>query len=282
MFSKKRLKVEVQMLEGEFSPNVSKLTFENLPIEVSINVVDMKSGGSAKIRIYGASKSHMAWMETIKWKVVPSTPKKAVRVFADDGDGYKLIFEGNITDALPRYENAPDVYIDINAHKGAYQNVREVPPFSRKGEVPTYQVFRDIAAQYEVGFVNHGVETSCKNPYFDEHGLCNRLTAAAKAYDVYVIQEDYVVHIYPQKTGVAKKWEFTKNSYIGYPTITDTGIKINFDTVYAIGLRDYFTISDSEVSAANENWKIIKYNYNLSTKIDGKWFMTIEGQKVAL
>lgn len=281
MFSKKRLKVEVQMISGEFSPGINRLTFENMPIEAIINVVTLPSGGNAKIKIYGASKAHMDMMTTIKWKE-PFITQKAIMVYADDGDGYKLIFEGNITDALPRYESAPEVYIEIEAVKGAYHNIREVPPFSRKGEVPTYQVFRDIAAQYEVGFVNHGVLTSCKDPYFDEHGLSNRLNSAAKSYNVYVILENNSVEIYPQYIGLSKKWNFTKKSYIGYPSITGTGIKINLDTVYSVGLRDYFTISGSEVTAANENWKIIKYNYNLSTKIGGKWFMTIEGVRVEL
>lgn len=281
MFSKKRIKVEMQMINGEFSPNVSKLTFENMPIEVSINVVTLPGGGNAKIKIYGVSKTHMHMMTTIKWKE-PFITQKAVLVYADDGDGYKLIFEGNVTDALPRYESAPEVYIEISAMKGAYHNVREVPPFSRKGEVPTYQVFRDIAADYEVGFINHGVVTSCKDPYFDQAGLANRLTAASKAYDVYVVYENNIVEIYPRYLGVSKLWDFTKNSYIGYPSITGTGIKINLDTIYAVGLRDYFKITDSEVIAANDNWKIIKYNYNLSTKIGGKWFMSIEGTRVIL
>lgn len=281
MFSKKRLKVEVQLLEGEFSPSVNRLTFENLPIEASINVVELPSGGSAKVKIYGASKSHMEMITTIKWKQAFIT-QKAIMIYADDGDGYKLIFEGNITSAFPRYENAPDVYIEIDAVKGAYHNIREVPPFSRKGEVPTWQVFRDIAAQYEVNFFNHGVLTSCKDPYFDQNGLSNRLKAASKAYDVYVVYENNIVEIYPKYTGLSKKWNFTSQSYIGYPTLTTVGIKINLDVVYPVGLRDYFSIDDSEVKAANDSWKIIKYNYSLSTKIGGKWFMTIEGERVVL
>ena len=281
MFSKKRLKVEVQLLEGEFSPSVNRLTFENLPIEASINVVELPSGGSAKVKIYGASKSHMDMITPIKWKQAFIT-QKAIMIYADDGDGYKLIFEGNITSAFPRYENAPDVYIEIDAVKGAYHNIREVPPFSRKGEVPTWQVFRDIAAQYKVNFLDHGVLTSCKDPYFDQNGLSNRLKAASKAYDVYVVLENNIVEIYPKYGGLAKKWNFTKQSYIGYPTLTDVGLKINLDVVYPVGLRDYFAIDGSEVKAANDSWKIIKYNYSLSTKIGGKWFMTIEGERVVL
>ena len=282
MFSNKKIKVEVQLVEGkEFSPNVNTLIFENLPIEVNLNVVTLPSGGSAKVKIYGVSKDHLDMITTIKWRK-PFITQKAIMIYADDGDGYKLLFEGNIVDALPRYESVPDVYIEISAIMGAYHNIREVPPFSRKGEVPTSDVFRDICADYGVGFMNHGVETMCKNPYFDQNGLSNRLTAASKAYNVYVIYNNNFVEIYPQYTGEAKKWNFTTQSYIGYPQITSTGIKINLDTVYAVGLRDYFNIKGSEVEPANGDWKIIKYGYSISTKIGGKWFMTIEGVRVLL
>lgn len=282
MYSKKGIRVEVQLLGGkEFLPGKNRLIFENLPIEVKIDVVTLPSGGKAKIKIYGVSKEHLDMMTTIKWKE-PFITQKAVMVYANDGDGYKLLFEGNIMDALPRYESAPDVYIEIDSIMGAYHNIEEVPPFSYKGKVPTYQVFRDMAAAYGVGFENYGVNTSCVDPYFDQNGLSNRLNAASKAYNVYVVYKNNMVEIYPQYSGVAKKWDFSKQNYIGYPQVTGIGIKINLDTIYAVGLRDYFSIKGSEVSVANDSWKIIKYTYSLSTKIGGKWYMTIDGERVTL
>ena len=44
----------VQMVDGKsFLSNVNTLTFENLPVDVSINVVTLPSGGKAKVKIYG-------------------------------------------------------------------------------------------------------------------------------------------------------------------------------------------------------------------------------------
>lgn len=281
MFSKKRIKVEIQMVGGEFSPNVNTLTFENLPIEANISVVTLPSGGNAKVKIYGVSKDHMRMMTTIKWKK-PFITQKAIMIYADDGEGYKLLFEGNIMDALPRYESAPDVFIEITATMGAYHNIMEVPPFHCSDGVPTSDVFRDMCAAYGVNFINHGVTGNVKAQHFEQNGLANRLRAASKAFNVYVIYNNNSVEIYPEYSGVAKKWNFTKQSYVGYPTITETGIKIKLDTIYSVGLRDYFTINGSEVEPANGSWKIIKYSYNLSTKIGGKWFMQIDGVRVEL
>jgi len=284
MFSKKKIKVVIQMVDKKvkfFAPNVNTLTFEDLPIDVNINVTTLPSGGSAKIKIYGVSKERMEMITTIKWKK-PFITEKAVYVYADDGEGYKLLFEGNIMDALPRYESAPDVYIDITANMGAYHNLVEVPPFHCSDGVPTESVFRDICAQYGVNLINHGVTGNVSAQFFGENGLANRLRAASKAFNVYVIYRNNTVEIYPRYTGTANRWDFTKESYIGYPQITEVGIKINLDVVNAVGLRDYFTIKGSEVSAANDSWKIIKYGYSLSTKIGGKWFMTIYGERVTL
>ena len=281
MFSKKRIKVEVQLMSGKtFISGNNALVFENLPVEVDINITKQPSGGNAKIRIYGASKEYMRQVTTIKWRGDNWAVEKAVFVYADDGDGYRQIFNGNITDAYPHYESSPDVYIEIDALMGAYQNIREVPPFSRKGEVPTSQVFRDICADYGIMCVNAGVFTVCKNPYFDQHGLSNRLVAAAKAYNVNPVMLGNRVILYP-KNGLGIKWEFTKQSYIGYPAITATGLKLNLDTIYAVGLEDFFSVSGSEVEPAIGNWKIYKFGYSLSTKIGGKWFMSVEGGRIA-
>lgn len=283
MFSQKRIKVVIELVDKNkllFLPNTNSLIFEDLPIEANISVCSLPSGASAKIKIYGASKEHTDMITTIKWKE-GFIAEKAIYVYADDGEGYKLLFEGNITSAFPRYENAPNVYIDIEAVMGAYHNIREVPPFSRKGEVPTSQVFRDICADYGVTCINVDVFTSCKDPYFGQHGLANRLVAAAKAYNVYLVNYNNRVEIYSQR-GFGKRWKFTKDKYIGYPSLTNVGVKLNFDTIYDVGLYDVFSIRDSEVTVANDNWKIIKYMYSLSTKIGGKWFMTINGTRAIL
>lgn len=41
-----------------------------------------------------------------------------------------------------------------------------------------------------------------------------------------------------------------------------------------------FTITGSNVSPANSKWKAVKVSYNLSTKIGGKWLMSVDGTRV--
>lgn len=292
MFSKKRLKVVIQLIEEnavlfnrEDGTPSNNLTFEDMPIDVKIDITALPSGGNANVKIYGVSKEYMQAITTIRWRQA-FIPQKAIYIYADDGEGYKQIFEGNIMQAMPRYDSVPNTYIEINATMGAYHNIEEVPPFYYIGEASTSDVFRDICAAYNVECVNHEVTGMVKNPYFDEEGLSNRLTAASRAYNVYVVLKNNVVHIYPSDTGVSARWTFQPIDWIGYPQITETGLQISLDAVYPVDLRDYFQCLGSEVDVANKDfyfdtsWKIVKFSYSLSTKIGGKWFMTIDGVRV--
>lgn len=281
MFSQKKLRVVVQRIDGVFFPGINTLEFKDLPIEVDLNLVTLPAGISGKIKIYGISKKHMDAITTIKWKQA-FIAQKAVRVYADDGDGEDLLFEGNIMSAVPNYNSAPDVCISIDACAGAYRNLLTVSPSSFQGQVSAHQVFQSICNQYGVGFMNYGViGKMASNPTFNQNGLANRINAAAKMFDVYVVMENNVVKIYPNNGYSASNWKLTKQNYIGYPTFNSIGVDVKMDRLYyAMSLADFFTIDGSDVTAANDTWKIIKISYKLSTKIGGQWYMTVSGVRV--
>ena len=285
MFSKKTLRVVIQNMEGEFSPGVSSIEFKDLPIEAKITKTELPAGIQATVHIYGASKKHMDEITTIQW-ITGFVVQKAILVYADDGEGEKLLFQGNIMNAQPDYGSAPDVKITINACAGAYYNLKsDVPPSSLEGEVPVHLIFQKICNDYGIKTIrNHGVVgKTCKNPRVEGFGMSNRLFAASKAYDVYVIINNASVDIYPNGKGViGTNWEFTPNTYRGYPTFTQTGIALRLDTLYDVNLMDYFTIKNSQVTPANDRWHVIRVSYNVSTKIGGKWFMAIEGVRVGV
>lgn len=285
MFSKKTIRVEVQRISGEFYPGVSTLEFKDLPIEVDLNLVTLPSGISGRIKIYGVSKEHMRAITTLKWKQV-FIDQKAVRVYVNDGDGEHLLFEGNIMSAVPDYNSAPDVCISIDACAGAYYNLKsDVSPSIVHKDAPTHLIFEKICKDFGVGFKNHGVDGSVsREQVFDQIGLSNRINAAARALNVYVVIENNTVHIYPNGDSYeANNWIFTKENYVGYPSFNVCGIEIKLDRlVKSISLADFFTIKDSEITAANDKWKILKIKYKLSTKIGGKWLCMISGLRVGV
>ena len=281
MFSKKSLKVVIQNIEGEFYPGVSELTFRDLPIEVDLNYCELPSGISGKIKIYGVSKQHMAQITTIKWKT-GFINQKAVRVYANDGGGERLLFVGNITFAVPDYSKAPDVCISIDACAGAYYNVKSVSPSRIEGKASARQVFRRICDDYGVLLdMDFDTEQRELNPRYNQSGFLNRINAAAKTFDLYVLPKNNSVSVFPRNGYSATEWKFDKSYYVGYPSFNLAGIEIKLDKiVFPMSLADFFFIPDSEISVANDHWKIIKINYKLSTKIGGKWLCTVSGVRV--
>lgn len=285
MFSEKKIRVEVQKISGSFTPFSGVYNFVDLPIEVKINKVKLPAGYTATINIYGVSKQTMDSMTLITWQV-GLIDQIAVRVFANDGDGEHLLFEGQIMSALPNYSNAPDVCISINACAGAFYNlVTDVPPSSDENgkEVPVRQVFEDICNQYGVNLDNRGVEGTCRYPRIEGDGLLSRITAASKAYNVTAIIENGTVIIFPKGSTLYKsqEWYWTSQDYIGYPSFNITGIDLKLDrAIYNLQLWDFFTLRGSIIPAANDRWAIIKITYNISTKIGGKWEMSVSGIRV--
>lgn len=288
MYSKKTLRVEVQKISGNLTPFSGTYNFVNLPVEVKINKVKLPAGYSAIINIYGLSKQKLDSITTIAWKT-GFIDQIAVRVFANDGNGEHLLFEGNVMSAIPNYSSAPDVCISITACAGAFYNLMtDVPPSSIKEgeEVPVRQVFEEICKQYGVVLDDRGVEGSCTFPRIDGNGLAERISRAAKAYNVNFYIDNNSVTIYPKDSYDYKAKNnlvWTKNDYIGYPSFNNTGIDLKLDRIlFSLQLGDFFTIKGSEVSAANDKWFVVKVSYDLSTKIGGKWEMNVSGVRVGI
>lgn len=278
MFNQKKLKIQIsEPVLGGLERVIWELT--DYPVDAVINKTVWISY-DAHIKIYGVSKETMESILTYSWKML-FIKRRGIKIFADEGDGERLIYVGQINNAVPVYEQ-PNVYIDIRASAGTFQNTMgDIPPSSIKGDVPVPDVFAKIAADYGMGFKNNDVPRNivCKNPYFDQFGLTNRLAEARRAYNVDAQIYFDRVEIYPKGNAgrYGRIWYVSNKDYIGYPSFTDTGILLNFDSIFEVELFDTLDVSDSEISEANNRWRVQRVSYNLSTKIGGKWFMQING-----
>ena len=194
MFKQKKLKVQIVEYD---KLNNAIVTWEwtDYPMEVTINKVIIFAM-DAHVKIYGLSKESMDAITVYQWKNLIIENKRDIYIFADDGNGERLIYAGQINVAKPVYEQ-PDVYIDILASAGTFQNTMgEIPPSSLKGKVSVPEIFDKIAKDYGMEIENKGVSDGekYKNPYFDQNGLKNRLTAASNAYGVdFIIKSDSIV-----------------------------------------------------------------------------------------
>lgn len=280
MFNQKKLKVQIVEYNG-LNQEVITWEWTDYPMDIVINKV-ITVAMDAHVKIYGLSKESMEQITVYQWKNLIIENKRDIYIFADDGYGEREIYSGTINVAKPVYEQ-PNIYIDIRASAGTFQNTMgEIPPSSIKGEVSVPDIFEKIAKDYGLSILNKNEVIDgqkYKNPYFSENGLRNRLKAAADAYNYdFVIKPDGV-EIFPlsNKFYYVRHWDVSKEDYIGYPTFTDVGISLMFDEVFDVELDDKITVHDSGIETANDTWNVNQITYNLSTKIGGKWFMQVNG-----
>lgn len=274
-FSKKSIRVVVQRETGEFREGVNTIDFRGLPVELSMNYAGVFS--TAKIKIYGLSKQHIDEITRLPI-IMPIVSLLYVKVFIDEGFGEEELFIGAIKDASPNFSQAPDVFIEISCYAGTFSNsLGNIPPTSVDGDVPAPILFGKICEDYGVKLVNHDVKKICTgSPRYAQVGLMNRLKAASEDYDILTEVYNEEIHIWENSH---KVWNITKDDYIGYPTFTQTGISVVLDKAIRIRISDSFIISGSEIEAANGRWHVNTVQYNLSTKIGGKWLLTIKGYR---
>lgn len=280
MFSQKKLKVQI-VEKDKLNNSVVTWEWTDYPMDVVINKV-ITFGMNAHVKIYGLSKESMESITLCQWKNLVLENQRDIYIFADDGNGEREIYSGAIIVAKPVYEQ-PNVYIDIQASAGTFQNTMgEIPPSSLEGEVSVPDIFEKIAKDYGLPLLNKSDSfggEKYKDPYFDQNGLRNRLQAAANAYNYdFVILSDGI-EIYPLKSDefLIKTWEISKEDYVGYPSFTDVGISLVFDEIFDFQINEKIKVYGSDIEVANDVWTINQIVYNLSTKIGGKWFMQVNG-----
>lgn len=285
MFSEKRIKVIVDLMEtiGNVLSVSSSLTFDDFRVDLSIRKVFSPVGPTANIKIYGVSKEHMNTITTISLRDTITIPNKRVSVWVDSGNGYVLLFEGCIVEAIPVYQSVPDCYIQIESSVAAYENAMSPPPNSFPvSTAATSSICRAICASYGVAcYTDPALELDIvPTKTFGEQGLSARMAAACQAYNLSAIRTGtrYDVYKKNQVSILKNVWNFTPSNIYGYPSFANKLIKIQTDDFADIEVLDYFRISNSEIPFANGLWYIVMMQYRLQSRTpDGKWEATLFG-----
>ena len=285
MFSEKKVKVEVilydyKALNGETVTNFKSgkvLTFENYRVNCKILKVPSSAGYTASLDIYGVSKNHLEQMTMIAWingEIVP----RGVKIYADDGNGYQILFEGGIMEAVPVYKEVPEVAIHIESSMLVYPNLMKAPPISLSNGTSIPVFCQQLCSAYGVACdVDESASYSWSGGThtFNQDNLGDRLDALKD------IGLDYVfgagVYVFAKGASTTKKWFFTPAHYVGYPTFETFGICIETaDVTSKINCGDIINIKGSDVTVACGDWQVCKIEYNLQPrKPNGEWSMKI-------
>lgn len=293
MFSEKKLRVEITLYE--YSMNAKKemvidfatgktLVFDDYAIDCKIKKVPSTCGYTASLDIFGISQESIGQITTIAWIDGMIRPRQ-IRIYADDGDGYSLLFEGGIMEAVPNYTKAPDISIHIESSMLVYPNLESVPPISLERGTSIFSFCLRMFAPYSMTCIPSPLLMTKfwtgGTKVFAQNSIGQRLLELSRVANLEYFFTTSGVRIVPKGTDIQKTFDFTPNDYVGYPTFENFGIVISLDWLNDINCGDKFKITGSVVDYANSTWVVNTIDYHLqSRKPNGAWQIKVHGTRI--
>lgn len=212
-----------------------------------------------------------------------------IEASSDGGQSWSAVFAGVIVQSGPDYNDAPDVYLNVQAQTGFFEAIAPAVPTSFPGATDVGQMVSVIAAKMGVPFVNNGVSQILPGGGYFSGSLLNQLQRICKAAHIAYVQDG------AQSTITITPWgsprtisPFTltpQSGLVGYPKVRGDGF-IEVRSLYnpAFLLLGIITISGSDTvvgtnvpttynSRADGNWQIGTMTHSLeSQKPGGAWF----------
>lgn len=275
MFTQKKIKLNIQLQNGKFGGNTNTVTIEDLPIQVSVKRAGLPAMDEAKITILGLSRELMDSLTFLSYRNLLVNANK-IDIYAGDNTGLDLVFSGEITSAIPNFQSAPSVSMELEAITGYSSIVKAEPPFSVKGSIPVSNLCEQIAKQAGFTFVNKGVNKIANNVHL-KGGAITKLRSLQKDYGIGMTIENNVVTIYPQnQKGNLVLTVSNDNGLIGYPSFTQDGIKVKFEFAPQVSIGTVIKV-DSVVPKASGEWSVFSLSHNISANIpNGAWETEID------
>ncbi len=264
-------------------------TIENHRVSVDIYAYGGETQGKAAVKIYGMSSTLMSVLTAIGPVLYALRAKNTIKILAgDDPNNLTLIYAGVIMSAYADYNNAPDVYLDIDARSAAVESIQQSIPFNASGKVTVDNIMKTLATRMGWDYLNLDVgpefflvDPVCDGSYWfqvqkfadaakDATGLgIDAIQDCRSAKSVLKIKKQ--LSVFPSASMVVSP----QTNMIGYPVYSQsyTYIKSLFLPDALTGSK--LTVQGSFIQAANRDWNIITVVHELESILpNGKWQTT--------
>lgn len=287
-FTEKRLKAVITLADDSCtvfdSSGNNTLTIETLRMTATTLICN-RQASQLDLKIYGMRARDMDAL-TSAWIDSNAIRDNRVELYADNGDGYKLVFKGTIIEAQPLYRMVPDVPFQILGMISYFNTIEVAQPISYKGSVKINTVGQDLAQKMGLSFDSFGTDgITLNNP-------CYSGTVFDQLRDICY---DAKVDFYFQGTSlvfapIEKPFSNTPtvvlspdSGLIGYPEYSRRGLVVTalYDPAYLCGSA--IEIQNSAVKGTNGRWYPFSAEFSLSANMPrGPWHAVLQCNKAGI
>lgn len=272
------------IIVGTGAGNLISAEPDSLRIAANISKVVAPSTAYAIIRVHGLTLDHINQFTAAGTQWGASLKNFVMLEAGDNLTGMTVVFNGNVQEAYPDFNNQPDVAFVIIAHAGAGLKLTSVQPTSIQGSADSKTVFQQIAQKAGVQLEDSGVKGKLDNPYFPGT-VWNQAIQAGKALEAAVYYDDLldVIAVWPRKNERADTGDrfvvSADTGMIGYPMFQQMNVifRCLFDPQVKYGQK---VVARTQFTAANGEWFVYQLDYVLSSETpDGPWEMVLHCSK---
>lgn len=278
-FTKKIIKVEIELVKKSFQSGKKQLTVEGLPIKVTVEKGGLPSFNTAKIEIQGLSLDRMMALSSLAIESMTANERHKVDIYAGDSEeALSLIFSGDVKSAIPDFSNAPDIVMRMDCFSAYFDALTPQEPLAVKGESRVADIIGSLVRSEGYTFYNAGVTASVKD-FYVSGDMRTKVSKLANAVGAKVCFDDKEVMLAP--IGQPFRTAFTKvnkeTGMIGYPTVDDTTVSVSCFFNPSILFGSLVQI-ESVVPRASGKFQVTKVVHSLSANNPdgGDWFTNFE------
>lgn len=264
-----------------FAEGGNTLKLSDLRVSAKIIKAGGVTLGSAELRIYGMTFSHMNKLSTLGMQI-QLVPWNTVTIEASDSNGVPTtVFYGSITNAYGDFQSAPDVGFFAQATILGADAIANKSFAAFDDGLDVASILAGYAKKMNLTFENNGVNITM--PATHVYGSYRDQVASIvqHANIMWNGGDGGVLAIWPKNgtrnalsSGIPLVSPTT--GMIGYPSYTAQGIVIKtiFNPAIAFGREIQV---QSSLPPANGNWTVSSIDHTLESEMPGgQWFTTIQ------
>lgn len=255
-----RRKIDVQMvLNGDtFSGGGNTITLTGLRCQASLLSYEggiVPAVSQLQMRICGMRGDDMAKLSTLGFSSGTYVKNIITVTAGDDDSGMSQVFSGGITSARVRYNDQPDVSVEILAFAGYYEKLLSVQGRSTPGAVDVADALKSICNTVGFTLVNNGV-TAKLNNHASSGTTMTQIADICHAAKVAWTISGTTIYIWPP--GSTKDQTIIdmnpSTGMVGYPEYTGQGVDVTslFNPAIEVGRRMKITTSVPGLTAASQ------------------------------